>query len=92
MPLYTFKCPKCNYEKEVIQKMDDRPPLCKKCKKVKMEKVWSLNTSRLISGKGMSVEDCKDWNNMQTDSDFHNVVERMWEKETGQKVGSRKKK
>ena len=31
MPFYTFKCPECEDVKEVLQKMNDSPPLCKEC-------------------------------------------------------------
>jgi len=33
MPLYTFKCPSCNKEKEVLQKMDEPEPICERCVK-----------------------------------------------------------
>ena len=28
MPFYTFKCPSCKKEKEVLQGMNDKPPIC----------------------------------------------------------------
>ena len=28
MPFYTFKCPSCDKEKEVLQGMNDKAPLC----------------------------------------------------------------
>ena len=28
MPFYTYKCPKCKKEKEVLRGMDDKAPLC----------------------------------------------------------------
>ena len=31
MPFYTFKCPKCNIQKEVLQKMDSLNPKCRDC-------------------------------------------------------------
>ena len=49
MPFYTFKCPKCEDVKEVLQKMNDSPPLCKECSTilprnyVKMERVFKVN-------------------------------------------------
>ena len=58
MPFYTFKCPKCNYEKEVMQKMDDEPPNCKFCTKmvprnfVEMERVWKSNARPRFKGAG----------------------------------------
>ena len=27
MPFYTFKCPECKREKEILQKIDDKPPI-----------------------------------------------------------------
>ena len=49
MPFYTFKCPKCEDVEEVLQKMNDSPPLCKECSSivprryVKMERVFKVN-------------------------------------------------
>ena len=31
MPFYTFKCPKCDFEKEVLQKMGTPSPMCDEC-------------------------------------------------------------
>jgi len=31
MPFYTYKCPKCNIEREVLQKMDSPNPKCEEC-------------------------------------------------------------
>ena len=31
MPFYTFKCPSCKKEKEVLQGMNDKPPTCSEC-------------------------------------------------------------
>tara|TARA_Y100001963_G_C6630106_1_gene375898 strand:+ start:182 stop:430 length:249 start_codon:yes stop_codon:yes gene_type:complete len=31
MPFYTFKCPNCNTEKEVLQSMDSSNPECEDC-------------------------------------------------------------
>ena len=31
MPIYTFKCPSCNVEKETMQGMKEASPVCKKC-------------------------------------------------------------
>ena len=31
MPFYTFKCPSCNKEKEVLQKMNEPEPVCERC-------------------------------------------------------------
>ena len=40
MPFYTFKCPKCEKEKEFLQK-DDTPPNCEECTTVvEMVRQW----------------------------------------------------
>ena len=49
MPFYTFKCPKCENLKEILQGMDDKPPNCEKCSKIlprfeiEMERVFKAN-------------------------------------------------
>ena len=49
MPFYTFKCPKCKKEKDVLQKMSDKSPTCDKCSKmvprnlVEMKRVFKPN-------------------------------------------------
>ena len=49
MPFYTFKCPECDKVIEVLQGMNDDPPLCKKCSKmvprnlVEMKRVFKVN-------------------------------------------------
>ena len=49
MPFYTFECPKCEGVKEVLQKMNDSPPTCKKCSTVlprnivEMKRVFKVN-------------------------------------------------
>ena len=49
MPFYTFKCPECEDVKEVLQGMNDDPPLCNKCTKmvprryVEMKRVFKVN-------------------------------------------------
>ena len=40
MPFYTFKCPSCDKEKEVLQKMNDKAPLCDG---VKMKRIFKPN-------------------------------------------------
>ena len=44
MPFYTFKCPKCKEEKEIMQGMNDKLPMCTKCKKTKMERIFKVIT------------------------------------------------
>ena len=50
MPFYTFRCPSCNQEKEVLQKMDEPEPVCERCINascgvhiVEMERVFKVN-------------------------------------------------
>ena len=31
MPFYTFKCPNCNIEKDILQSMDSPNPKCEDC-------------------------------------------------------------
>ena len=52
MPFYTFKCPKCEDVKEVLQS-NQTPPTCDKCTKmvpryiVEMERVFKVNAKPL---------------------------------------------
>ena len=65
MPLYTFKCPECEREKEVIQKMNDDSPLCNKCTKmvprryVEMKRVWQPISKPQFKGSGFYETDYK---------------------------------
>ena len=49
MPFYTFRCPKCKVEKEVLQGINDKSPACQKCSTVlprryiDMERVFKAN-------------------------------------------------
>ena len=40
MPFYTFKCPSCKKEKEVLQGMNDKAPICDG---TKMKRVFKPN-------------------------------------------------
>tara|TARA_Y100000361_G_scaffold150971_1_gene167521 strand:- start:368 stop:544 length:177 start_codon:yes stop_codon:yes gene_type:complete len=40
MPFYTFKCPSCKKEKEVLQGMSDKAP---KCDGVEMKRIFKPN-------------------------------------------------
>ena len=40
MPFYTFKCPSCKKEKEVLQSMNDNAPICDG---VEMKRVFNAN-------------------------------------------------
>ena len=49
MPFYTFECPKCKRQKEVLQKISDNAPTCDKCSRmvprniVDMKRVYKVN-------------------------------------------------
>ena len=56
MPIYEFRCKKCNAEIEVLQKLSDKPPTrCKKCGG-RLEKQAS-RTSVQFKGEGWYVTD-----------------------------------
>jgi putative FmdB family regulatory protein len=56
MPIYEFRCKKCNDQIEVYQKMSDKPPTrCRKCGG-RMEKQFS-RTSVQFKGDGWYVTD-----------------------------------
>ena len=65
MPFYTFQCPKCKQEKEVMQKMNDDPPLCKKCSKmvprnlVEMKRLFKTIGKPQFKGSGFYETDYK---------------------------------
>ena len=40
MPFYTYKCPSCKKEKEVLQGMNDKAPICDG---VEMKRVFKAN-------------------------------------------------
>lgn len=52
MPIYEYKCKECEKISELLQKVDDPPPLCPKCN-IKMERVISKG-SFLLKGTGWS--------------------------------------
>ncbi len=66
MPFYTFKCPKCNKKKEILQSMNDEPPICKDCstilprKYVKMKRVFENTGKPQFKGSGFYETDYKD--------------------------------
>ena len=50
MPFYTFKCPLCEYEEEVLQSFDSPEPICEKCAEascsktlIEMKRVFKVN-------------------------------------------------
>jgi putative FmdB family regulatory protein len=56
MPIYEYRCKKCNDQIEVFQKLSDKPPTkCKKCGG-RMEKQFS-RTSVQFKGEGWYVTD-----------------------------------
>ena len=56
MPIYEFRCKKCNDQIEVFQKLSDKPPTrCRKCGG-RMEKQFS-RTSVQFKGEGWYVTD-----------------------------------
>ena len=65
MPFYTFKCPKCEDVKEVIQGMKDSPPLCEKCTTIlprnyiKMKRVFGATGKPQFKGSGFYETDYK---------------------------------
>ena len=66
MPIYTFKCPSCNIEKDVTQSMKAEKPICKKCLNascgvhvVKMKRVWKKTGKPQFKGSGFYETDYK---------------------------------
>ena len=57
MPIYEYVCEKCGNHIEMLQKVGDPPPQkCTKCKKGKMEKIFS-RTSFQLKGSGWYASD-----------------------------------
>lgn len=57
MPIYEYVCEKCGNHIEMMQKVGDAPPQkCAKCKKGKMEKIFS-RTSFQLKGSGWYASD-----------------------------------
>ena len=51
MPIYEYKCLKCEHQFELIQRFSDNPvEICPKCKKNKVKKLISAPTFRLKGG------------------------------------------
>ena len=65
MPFYTFRCPECKVEKEVLQGMNKPIPTCEKCTKmvprhiVEMERVFRDTGKPQFKGKGFYETDYK---------------------------------
>lgn len=50
MPLYEYRCDKCNTIVEILQRIGEETPLCKKCN-TKLKKIIST-TSFILKGDG----------------------------------------
>ena len=66
MPFYTFKCPSCKVEIDILQGMNDSAPICKKCSEASldihkpvMEKLISIPAKPKFKGKGFYETDYK---------------------------------
>ena len=65
MPFYTFKCPKCEDVKEVLQGMNDKLPICSECstilprRYVEMKRVWKKPGKPQFKGSGFYETDYK---------------------------------
>tara|TARA_B100001250_G_scaffold332465_1_gene297887 strand:- start:389 stop:571 length:183 start_codon:yes stop_codon:yes gene_type:complete len=57
MPFYTFKCPSCKKEKEVLQNMNDGVPICDG---VEMKRVFKSTGKPQFKGSGFYETDYKD--------------------------------
>ena len=56
MPFYSYKCPSCKKEKEVLQGMNDKPPICDG---VKMKRVFKSTAKPQFKGSGFYETDYK---------------------------------
>ena len=63
MPFYTFKCLSCNAEKEILQSMKAKLPLCEKCDLenhiVEMKRVFKSVGKPKFKGSGFYETDYK---------------------------------
>ena len=64
MPFYTFKCPSCKKEKEILQGMNDKPPIChgvemKRHPVVLMERIFKSTGKPQFKGSGFYETDYK---------------------------------
>ena len=57
MPFYTYKCPSCKKEKEVLQNMNDGEPICDG---VEMKRVFKSTGKPQFKGSGFYETDYKD--------------------------------
>ena len=66
MPFYTFKCPSCKKEEDVLQSMKSAKPICQKCADascgvhiVEMKRVFKSNAKPQFKGSGFYETDYK---------------------------------
>jgi len=66
MPFYTFKCPSCNKEEEILQTMKAPKPVCKRCVEAscgmhipEMERVFGETAKPQFKGSGFYETDYK---------------------------------
>ena len=64
MPFYTFKCPSCNREDEVLQSMTSANPVCQRCANAscgvhlpEMERVFKSIAKAVFKGTGFHATD-----------------------------------
>jgi len=67
MPFYTFKCPSCCKEENILQGMDKPIPICQKCTDAscgvhlpKMKRVFKSTGKPKFKGSGFYETDYKD--------------------------------
>ena len=56
MPFYTYECPKCKKEKDVLQKMNDKAPTCDG---VEMKRIFTSIGKPQFKGSGFYETDYK---------------------------------
>ena len=66
MPFYTFKCPSCQREEEILQSMNTAEPVCRRCIDascgihiVEMERVFKSIAKAKFKGSGFYETDYK---------------------------------
>jgi predicted nucleic acid-binding Zn ribbon protein len=66
MPFYTFKCPSCCQEEEILQSIKSAKPICQRCADsscgvhiVEMERVWQPTSKPQFKGSGFYETDYK---------------------------------
>lgn len=58
MPIYVYKCKKCNTEQEVLRKINEKHPICKNCNIDGLEKQVTSASARFY-GSGYYCTDFK---------------------------------